>query len=106
MTIAATTVEAADAPRPAKNWSRGAGRRSGGWGHTVVGVLILGVMLFPVYWMLNVSLQPSGSAVGTPWVPLHTSFGGYARALPDQSGHLGTSLIIATGSVGLILLGA
>src|SRR3954454_25398519 len=104
MTIAATPVGAADAPRPAKNWSRGGGRRRGGWGHTVVGVLILGVMLFPVYWMLNVSLQPSGSAVGTPWVPLHVSFGGYAKALQDQSGHLATSLIIATGSVVLSLL--
>lgn len=104
MTIAATTVGAADTPRPAKNWSRGGGRRRGGWGHTVVGVLILGVMLFPVYWMLNVSLQPSGSAVGTPWVPLHVSFGGYAKALQDQSGHLATSLIIATGSVVLSLL--
>ena len=104
MTIAATTVEAADAPRPAKNWSRGGGRRGGGWGHTVVGVLILGVMLFPVYWMLNVSLQPSGSAVGTPWLPLHVSFGGYAKALQDQSGHLATSLVIATGRVVLSLL--
>jgi multiple sugar transport system permease protein len=104
MTIAATTVGAADAPPPAKNWSGGGGRRRGGWGHTVVGVLILGVMLFPVYWMLNVSLQPSGSAVGTPWVPLHVSFGGYAKALQDQSGHLATSLIIAIGSVVLSLL--
>jgi len=104
VTIAATTVGAADTPPPAKNWSRGGGRRRGGWGHTVVGVLILGVMLFPVYWMLNVSLQPSGSAVGTPWVPLQVSFGGYAKALQDQSGHLATSLVIATGSVVLSLL--
>src|SRR3954466_12577451 len=104
MTMLATAVEGADAPPPAKDWRGGGGRRRGGWGHTVVGVLILGVMLFPVYWMLNVSLQPSGSAVGTPWVPLHLSFGGYAKALQDQSGHLGTSLIIATGSVVLSLL--
>src|SRR3954468_6298609 len=104
MTMLATAVDASDAPPPAKDWRGGGGRRRGGWGHTVVGVLILGVMLFPVYWMLNVSLQPSGSAVGTPWVPLHLSFGGYAKALQDQSGHLATSLIIATGSVVLSLL--
>ena len=66
MTILATTAGAADAPRSAKSRRGGGGRRGGGWGHTVVGVLILGVMLFPVYWMLNVSLQPSGSAVRTP----------------------------------------
>jgi multiple sugar transport system permease protein len=104
MTMLATAVDASDAPPPAKDWRGGGGRRRGGWGHTVVGVLILGVMLFPVYWMLNVSLQPSGSAVGTPWLPLHVSFGGYSKALQDQSGHLGTSLIIATGSVVLSLL--
>src|SRR4051795_4320189 len=104
MTMLATAVDASDAPPPAKDWRGGGGRRRGGWGHTVVGVLILGVMLFPVYWMLNVSLQPSGSAVGTPWLPLHLSFGGYAKALQDQSGHLATSLIIATGSVVLSLL--
>ena len=27
----------------------------GGWGSTAVAVLLLGVMLFPVYWMINVS---------------------------------------------------
>ena len=32
-----------------------------GWAHTVIGVLILVVMLFPLYWMLNVSLQSAGS---------------------------------------------
>ena len=28
------------------------------WGSTVAGVLILGVMLFPLYWMLNTALRP------------------------------------------------
>jgi multiple sugar transport system permease protein len=77
-------------------------RRS--WGNTVVGVLILAVMLFPVYWMVNVSLQPSGSAVDTPWLPLHLSFDGYATAVREQGGHLMTSLIVAVGSVVFSLL--
>ncbi|MDT7654405.1 MAG: multiple sugar transport system permease protein [Pseudonocardiales bacterium] len=77
-------------------------RRS--WGNTVVGVLILAVMLFPVYWMVNVSLQPSGSAVGTPWFPVHLSFDGYATAVREQGGHLVTSLVVAVGSVLFSLL--
>lgn len=77
-------------------------RRS--WGNTVVGVLILAVMLFPVYWMVNVSLQPSGSAVDTPWLPLHLSFDGYATAVREQGGHLATSLVVAVGSVVFSLL--
>jgi multiple sugar transport system permease protein len=74
------------------------------WGNTLVGVLILAVMLFPVYWMVNVSLQPSGSAVGTPWFPLHVSFDGYAAAVREQGGHLATSLVVALGSVVFSLL--
>jgi multiple sugar transport system permease protein len=77
-------------------------RRS--WGNTLVGVLILAVMLFPVYWMVNVSLQPSGSAVGTPWFPLHVSLDGYATAVREQGGNLATSLVVALGSVAFSLL--
>lgn len=73
-------------------------------GHTVAGVLILAVMLFPLYWMLNVSLQPSGSAVGTPWIPVQLSFDGYATAIRDQGGNLLTSLVVSLGSVAFSLL--
>jgi multiple sugar transport system permease protein len=79
-------------------------RLKGGWGNTAAGVLILAVMLFPVYWMVNVSLQPSGSAVGTPWIPIQLSLRGYTQALQDQGGHLVTSLIISLGSVVFSLL--
>jgi multiple sugar transport system permease protein len=76
----------------------------GGWGYTAFGVLILAILLFPIYWMINVSLQPSGSAVETPWIPIHLSLHGYSQALHDQGGHLLTSLIIAVGSVGFSLI--
>jgi multiple sugar transport system permease protein len=78
--------------------------RTRGWGSTAVGVLILAVMLFPLYWMLNVSLQPSGGAVATPWIPLELSFDGYASALRDQGGHLLTSIVVSAGSVLFSLL--
>ncbi|WP_425838786.1 carbohydrate ABC transporter permease [Streptomyces fractus] len=68
-------------------------------GHTAAGVLILAVLLFPLYWMVNVSLQPSGSAVATPWLPTHISLQGYATALSEQGPNLLTSLTVALGSV-------
>src|SRR3954447_20593796 len=74
------------------------------WGSTVAGILILAVLLFPLYWMINVSLQPSGSAVGTPWLPLHLSFHGYSTAIGQQGRNLATSLIVALGSVVFSLL--
>ncbi len=73
-------------------------------GNTVIGVLLLAVLLFPLYWMVNVSLQNSGSAESTPWIPLHLSLHGYATAIAQQGGHLLTSLIVALGSVVLSLL--
>ena len=74
------------------------------WGYTVVGVLILAVMLFPLYWMLNVSLQSTGSAVATPWFPVRPTFDGYATAIRDQGGNLFTSIVISLGSVVFSLL--
>jgi multiple sugar transport system permease protein len=78
-------------------------RTEPGWGSTAIGIVILAVMLFPVYWMINVSLQPGGSAVGTPWVPIHLNFSGYSTALSQQGRNLGTSLAVAIGSVVLSL---
>jgi multiple sugar transport system permease protein len=78
--------------------------RNRGWVSTAVGVLILAVMLFPLYWMLNVSLQPSGSAVETPLIPLDLSIDGYATALREQGGNLLTSLVVSAGSVVFSLL--
>jgi multiple sugar transport system permease protein len=75
-----------------------------GWRNTAIGVVLLAVMLFPVYWMVNVSLQPSGSAVATPWFPLRLSFEGYATALTQQGSHLLTSLVVAAGTVVFSLL--
>ncbi|MEB8336916.1 carbohydrate ABC transporter permease [Streptomyces endophyticus] len=76
----------------------------GPWGHTVCAVLIVAVMLFPVYWMVNVSLQPRGSTITTPLIPTSLHFDGYARALHDQGRNLLTSLIVSVASVAFSLL--
>ena len=31
------------------------------WFHVVLGLFFLALMLFPVYWMVNASLQPGGA---------------------------------------------
>ena len=70
---------------------------------SAIGVLLLAGMLFPVYWMVNISLQPAGSAIEASWFPFEAQFGGYAQALAEQGGNLVTSLVIALGSVVLSL---
>jgi multiple sugar transport system permease protein len=71
---------------------------------TLVAIVLLAVMLFPVYWMLNISLQSSGSALVTTLFPTHPSLSGYHAAIRDQGGNLVTSLLIAGGTVVLTLL--
>ncbi|WP_159623144.1 carbohydrate ABC transporter permease [Ruania rhizosphaerae] len=66
---------------------------------TAAGVLILAVMLFPVYWMVNASLQPSGNTLNADLIPLQPSFDNYVRAISEQGANLVTSLIIALGTV-------
>lgn len=69
------------------------------WLWSVAGIVLLAVLLFPLYWMINVSLQPGASAVATPWIPLHPSFEGYARAFTEQGHNLVTSIVVALGSM-------
>lgn len=70
----------------------------------ILGIAILVILLFPLYWMVNVSLQPGGRAVGTPWFPVNPDLSGYVTAIADQGGNLMTSLVVAAGSVVFSLL--
>jgi multiple sugar transport system permease protein len=72
-----------------------------GWATTALALVIVGFLLFPVYWMVNASLQTNTSILQVPpiWFPVHPVFTGYQRALTTESGSLGTSLIVAAGTV-------
>ncbi|MFE2915430.1 carbohydrate ABC transporter permease [Kitasatospora indigofera] len=70
---------------------------------TLVGIVLLALMLFPVYWMVNASLQPAGNTLDSGWFPLHPDLSGYATALRDQGRNLVTSLSVALGSALLSL---
>ncbi|WP_374208980.1 carbohydrate ABC transporter permease [Microbacterium sp. CIAB417] len=95
-TMAIVTGDAAAARR--------AQRRSGkNLVYTVLGIVFLAIMLFPVYWMINASLQPSGNTLTATLFPLNPSFAGYEKAIADQGANLITSLIISIGTVILSL---
>ncbi|MER5716196.1 carbohydrate ABC transporter permease [Streptomyces sp. NPDC002132] len=80
--------------------NRGSGRT--GW-KTAVGLLLTGIMLFPVYWMINVSLTRDQDMRKSPpdLLPLHGTLAGYRTVLDEQLPYLATSLVVALGTVAL-----
>jgi multiple sugar transport system permease protein len=84
------------APRPAPHrWRRST------WWKTPIGLLLTAVMLFPVYWMLNVSFTRDQDMRKSPpdWFPVHGTLEGYRAVFDQQLPYLGTSLIIGLGTV-------
>jgi multiple sugar transport system permease protein len=79
-------------------------RRPRGAVRTAVALVLLGLMLFPVYWMLNISLQPSGNTLAGTFFPTEPTLAGYRTALQDQGPNLVTSLLVASGTVVVTLL--
>ena len=71
---------------------------------TAIAIVLLALMLFPLYWMLNISLQASGGTLPSTFLPWHPSLAGYTTAIQDQGQNLVTSLLIAIGTVVLTLL--
>lgn len=71
---------------------------------TGIAIVLLALMLFPVYWMLNISLQPSGGTLPSNFFPRQPSLAGYTTAIQDQGQNLVTSMVIAIGTVVLTLL--
>jgi multiple sugar transport system permease protein len=72
-------------------------------GSTAAGVLVLCVMLFPLYWMLNTALQPEAGLLEVDPVPHGLDLSGFSKALTDQGGHLLTSLVVSLGAVVICL---
>ena len=76
------------------------------WWKTTIGVGLTALMLFPIYWMINVSLTRDRDLRKTPpdWFPGHPTLDGYRAVLDQQGPFLLTSLIIALGTVAVSLL--
>ena len=66
------------------------------WWLTATGVLLTAVMLFPVYWMINVSLTQTSNMRKSPpnLIPVDGTLAGYTVVLRQQLPFLGTSLLI------------
>ncbi|MFI7691258.1 carbohydrate ABC transporter permease [Nonomuraea sp. NPDC049655] len=73
---------------------------------TVIGLVLTAVMLFPVYWMINVSFTRDIAMRKSPpdLFPLHGTLDGYRAVLDQQFPYLGTSLVVGLGTVTLTLL--
>jgi multiple sugar transport system permease protein len=75
--------------------------RRGTWWKSGLGLLFTAVMLFPVYWMVNVSFTRDQDMRKSPpdLIPFHGTLHGYRLVLDQQLPYLSTSLIIGIGTV-------
>jgi multiple sugar transport system permease protein len=73
------------------------------WWKTGIGLVLTGLMLFPVYWMINVSFTRDQDMRKSPpnWFPLHGTLEGYRAVIDQQLPYLGTSLVVGLGTVAL-----
>jgi multiple sugar transport system permease protein len=70
---------------------------------TPVAVILTAVMLFPIYWMLNVSFTRRDSIRNGDLIPIDFTTEHYAVVLHDQLPYLGTSVLVGVGTVLLTL---
>ncbi len=76
------------------------------WWRTGLGLVFTALMLFPVYWMANVSLTKTSDLRRNPphWFPWGPTFEGYRAVFEQQLPALATSLIIGLGCVVLTVV--
>ncbi|WP_461964093.1 hypothetical protein [Curtobacterium sp. 24E2] len=75
-TRAITTKRTTRAPRP-----RGSAK---GIPFTILGCVFLAIMVFPVYWMVNTSLQATSGAATATWFPFSPPSPGTRRRSPSR----------------------
>ena len=70
-------------------------------GKTTAGVVLTAIMLFPVYWMINVSFtRDTDMRHDPPYLfPVNGTLEGYRAVIHQQMPYLGTSFLIGLGTV-------
>jgi multiple sugar transport system permease protein len=73
---------------------------------TAIAIVLLAVMLFPLYWMVDASFQTNQQIADREphWLPAGGTLDGYRDALGQQGSHLVVSLVVSLGTVVLTLL--
>lgn len=68
---------------------------------TLIALVLTAIMLFPVYWIVNVSLTKTSNLRRTPpsLLPLDPTLEGYVAAFSQQLPQLGTSILVGLGTV-------
>lgn len=79
-------------------------RHRSSWYKTVIACVITAIMLFPVYWMINISFTQRRSIRSGSIIPVDFTVAHYEEVLSDQLPYLGTSLVIAISCVLVTLL--
>jgi multiple sugar transport system permease protein len=76
----------------------------GKWWKTALGIVFTLAMLFPVYWLVNVSLTRRRSIRKGDLLPFDFTFEHYGVVLSQQLPYLATSVLVGLGTVALTLL--
>lgn len=73
---------------------------------TAIALVILAILLFPLYWMLNISLQPSSELLRIPpeYFPIDATLSAFSNAISNEGHHLLISLVVALGTAALSLI--
>lgn len=74
------------------------------WWKTPVGLFLTALMLFPLYWMVNISFTQRRSIRLGNMLPTDFTLDHYRVVLQDQLPYIGTSLMIGIGTVLMTLL--
>jgi ABC-type sugar transport system, permease component len=93
-----TTTRLRDATRPRLHL------RTAGW--TAAGILIAGFMLFPLYWIVNLSFMHQTDILQypPPLIPPNPTLDAYEAALSTAGGYIQSSFIYALGTVVVTML--
>jgi multiple sugar transport system permease protein len=99
-------VSATTATRRPTRSRGGAPRLSKGLGWTVVGLVITGLMLFPFYWIVNISFMHQTDILRypPPFIPPQPTLDAYRKALSTVGEYLRSSLIYGLGTIAVMLV--